>query len=106
MRFIDDKISSCHTGRRYEITEVGIMHPEQQKTSVLLAGQVGYITCNMKDPLEGDYPNIMNYDHWHGDQAHLGDTFHRVGERVEALPGFAPTKAMVSTYLMLGKHVI
>jgi len=27
--------------------------------------------------------------------AHIGDTLHRVGEPVEPLPGFKPSKAMV-----------
>lgn len=30
------------------------------------------------------------------EEATVGDTFHKVGETVEALPGFKPTKAMVS----------
>jgi hypothetical protein len=31
--------------------------------------------------------------------AHIGDTLHRVGENVDALPGFTPTKAMVGLRL-------
>lgn len=27
--------------------------------------------------------------------AHIGDTFHRVGQQVEPMPGFKPAKAMV-----------
>ena len=50
---LGDKIGSCHTQKRYEVTEVGIMHPEQVSTGVLYTGQVGYIACNMKDPAEG-----------------------------------------------------
>ena len=52
--FSGDKIASCHTRKRYEVTEVGIMHPEQVQTDLLNAGQVGYLACNMKDPLEGE----------------------------------------------------
>ncbi|KAH8117170.1 hypothetical protein DFH11DRAFT_1687249 [Phellopilus nigrolimitatus] len=74
-----DKIASCYTRKKYEVTEVGVMHPEQEPTDVLNAGQVGYISCNMKDSSE----------------AHVGDTLYRVGEPVEALPGYAPSKAMV-----------
>lgn len=51
---LGDKIASYHTKKRYEVAEVGIMHPEQQPTAMLNAGQVGYIACNMKDPLEGE----------------------------------------------------
>jgi len=28
--------------------------------------------------------------------AHIGDTFHRIGEPVDPMPGFEPAKAMVS----------
>ncbi|KAG1754377.1 GTP-binding protein lepa C-terminus-domain-containing protein [Suillus lakei] len=64
-----DRIASCHTRKKYEITEVGLMHPEEVPTSSLQPGQVGYIACNMKESSE----------------AHIGDTLHRVG----------PSKAMV-----------
>ncbi|KAF9265603.1 translation factor GUF1, mitochondrial [Marasmius fiardii PR-910] len=74
-----DKIQSFHTRKRYEVTEIGIMHPEEVPTSSLHTGQVGYIACNMKESSE----------------AHIGDTLHRVGEPVEPMPGFKPSKAMV-----------
>ncbi|KAG6837271.1 Translation factor guf1 mitochondrial [Arthromyces matolae] len=74
-----DKITSCHTRKKYEVTEIGIMHPEEVQTDGLRAGQVGYIACNMKESSE----------------AHIGDTLHRVGEPVEPLPGFQPAKPMV-----------
>lgn len=53
MNSIGDKLQSCHTKKKYEVTEVGVMYPDQQKTDVLFAGQVGYITCNMKNSSEG-----------------------------------------------------
>ncbi|KAF7970214.1 hypothetical protein HWV62_24738 [Athelia sp. TMB] len=74
-----DKIVSCHTRKKYEVTEVGIMHPEETPTTSLQAGQVGYIACNMKVSSE----------------AHIGDTLHRINEPVEPMEGFQPTKAMV-----------
>ncbi|KIY43507.1 GTP-binding protein lepa [Fistulina hepatica ATCC 64428] len=74
-----DRIVSCHTRKKYEITELGIMHPEETPTTGLYPGQVGFIACNMKESSE----------------AHIGDTLHRVGQSVDALPGFKPTKAMV-----------
>ncbi|KAI9458268.1 GTP-binding protein lepa [Russula earlei] len=74
-----DKIASCHTRKKYEITELGIMHPEEVPTAQLLPGQVGYIACNMRQSSE----------------AHIGDTLHRVGDAVEPMPGFQPAKAMV-----------
>ncbi|KAF8077727.1 translation factor GUF1, mitochondrial [Lyophyllum atratum] len=74
-----DKIASCHTRKKYEVTELGIMHPEEVPADSLHTGQVGYIACNMKESSE----------------AHIGDTIYRVGEPVEPLPGFQPAKAMV-----------
>ncbi|KAG1891393.1 P-loop containing nucleoside triphosphate hydrolase protein [Suillus subluteus] len=74
-----DRIASCHTRKKYEITEVGVMHPEEVPTSSLQSGQVGYIACNMKESSE----------------AHIGDTLHRVGVLVDPMPGFQPSKAMV-----------
>jgi len=49
-----DKIVSCHTRKKYEITELGVMHPEEVPTKSLHPGQVGYIACNMKQSSEGD----------------------------------------------------
>ncbi|TBU46475.1 GTP-binding protein lepa [Dichomitus squalens] len=74
-----DKIASCHTRKKYEVTELGIMHPEEVPTDCLRPGQVGFVACSMKESGE----------------AHIGDTFHRVGQLVEPMPGFKPAKAMV-----------
>ncbi|KAI1791641.1 GTP-binding protein lepa [Ganoderma leucocontextum] len=64
---------------KYEVTELGIMHPEELPTDCLRPGQVGFVACSMKESAE----------------AHIGDTFHRVGLPVEPMPGFKPAKAMV-----------
>ncbi|KAG8972504.1 Translation factor guf1 mitochondrial [Tulasnella sp. 425] len=74
-----DKIISCHTKKRYDVTEVGVMNPEETPVATLYAGQVGYVACNMKQSSE----------------AHIGDTFYRMGEPVEPLGGFKQSKAMV-----------
>ncbi|KAF8844859.1 GTP-binding protein lepa [Paxillus ammoniavirescens] len=74
-----DKIASSHSRKKYEVQEVGIMHPEELPTTSLQPGQVGYIACNMKESSE----------------AHVGDTLHHVGIPVDPMPGFQPTKAMV-----------
>ncbi|KAI0053863.1 GTP-binding protein lepa [Auriscalpium vulgare] len=74
-----DRIASSHTKKKYEVTELGIMHPEEVPTNDLHSGQVGYIACNMKQSSE----------------AHIGDTLHRVGEVIEPMTGFQPAKAMV-----------
>lgn len=74
-----DRITSCHTRKKYDVIEVGIMHPEEIATGSLRVGQVGFIACNMKESSE----------------AHIGDTLNRIGEPTEPLPGFQPAKAMV-----------
>ncbi|KIK59544.1 hypothetical protein GYMLUDRAFT_74444 [Collybiopsis luxurians FD-317 M1] len=74
-----DRIASCHTRKKYEIAEIGVMYPEEVPTDILCPGQVGYIACNMKESSE----------------AHIGDTLHRVGEPVPPMPGFKASKAMV-----------
>ncbi|KAJ2793519.1 Translation factor guf1 mitochondrial, partial [Coemansia helicoidea] len=73
------RIVSSHSQTKYEVAEVGIMHPEPTPTTSLQVGQVGYVICNMKSIAE----------------AHVGDTFYRERAPVEALPGFVPAKSMV-----------
>lgn len=48
-----DKIASCHTRKKYEVTELGIMHPEEVSTDCLRPGQVGFVACSMKESAEG-----------------------------------------------------
>ncbi|KAK7693822.1 Translation factor guf1 mitochondrial [Cerrena zonata] len=74
-----DKVTSCYTRKKYDITDLGIMYPEETSTTSLRPGQVGFIACNMKESSE----------------AHIGDTIHRVGSPVDPMPGFKPAKAMV-----------
>ncbi|ORY96206.1 P-loop containing nucleoside triphosphate hydrolase protein [Syncephalastrum racemosum] len=74
-----DKITSAHSDNKYEVTEVGVMYPEQLPTGYLHAGQVGYVICGMKTASE----------------AYVGDTFHHLNEKIEALPGFQAVQPMV-----------
>ncbi|KAH9848906.1 GTP-binding protein lepa [Lenzites betulinus] len=74
-----DKIASCFTRKKYEVTDLGLMYPEEVSTDCLRPGQVGFVACSMKESSE----------------AHIGDTFYRVGLPVEPMPGFKPAKAMV-----------
>jgi translation elongation factor EF-4 len=75
------QIVSAHTGRKYDVSEVGVMHPSQLPVERLVAGQVGYVVCGMKKSSE----------------AHIGDTFYLLGKEVEPLPGFEELKSMVTT---------
>ncbi|KAI1315746.1 Translation factor guf1 mitochondrial [Mortierella claussenii] len=74
-----DKIVSAYSERRYEVTETGIMYPEQTPTSSLQAGQVGYFVLNMKTLSE----------------SHVGDTFFDHKHIGTPMPGFVPAKPMV-----------
>ncbi|KAG1883726.1 hypothetical protein F4604DRAFT_1878934 [Suillus subluteus] len=47
------RIMSCHTRKKYEITEIDMMHPEEATTLSLQPGQVSYIACNMTESSEG-----------------------------------------------------
>lgn len=73
------KIISAHTQNKYEVKDVGIMYPDRLSTNILKAGQVGYIVPGMKSSLD----------------AFVGDTFMKVDQIVEALPGFEEPKPMV-----------
>ena len=73
------RITSCHTGKTYEVSEVGVMSPERQKTQSLRAGQVGYLLTGMKDSAE----------------AQVGDTLHLHNRPVTPLPGFVEARSMV-----------
>ncbi|KAL9233772.1 hypothetical protein vseg_008726 [Gypsophila vaccaria] len=74
-----DKISSVATGDTYEVSDVGIMHPELVPTGVLFTGQVGYVVSGMRSTKE----------------ARVGDTLHNARCVVEPLPGFKPARHMV-----------
>lgn len=74
-----DKISCFATGQTYEVSDVGIMHPELVPTGVLFTGQVGYMVSGMRSTKE----------------ARVGDTLYHVRSVVEPLPGFKPAKHMV-----------
>lgn len=69
-----DTVASQHTGKRYEVLDLGINNPEPCSTPILRKGQVGWVITNMKDT----------------EEARIGDTFGRAGERIEPLPGFRP----------------
>lgn len=68
-----DKISSAATSQAYEVSDVGIMHPELTSTAVLLTGQVGYVVSGMRSTKE----------------ARVGDTLFHTRSVVEPLPGIS-----------------
>ncbi len=72
-------ITLAHTGKEYEVLEIGLMYPEQQATQALYAGQVGYVITGMKTVKE----------------ARVGDTLMAYKKPVNPFPGFRPAKPMV-----------
>ncbi|SSD61845.1 probable Translation factor GUF1, mitochondrial [Saccharomycodes ludwigii] len=73
------KIVSAHTGNKYDVKQVGIMHPDMTPQDIIRSGQVGYLVPGMKNSRE----------------AFIGDTFWQVGKETEVLPGFEEMKSMV-----------
>ncbi len=74
-----DMVMAAHTGRQYEVLDIGLMYPEPYSTGALYTGQVGYLVSGMKTVKE----------------ACIGDTFYHAKKPVQALPGFRPAKPMV-----------
>ncbi len=64
----------------YEVQEVGIFAPKAQKQDSLSCGEVGYLTCNIKDPRH----------------VHAGETVtHENRPAAEPLPGYRPARPLV-----------
>ena len=59
-------IVSCHSGKAYQVFEVGLIQPEFTACPSITPGQIGYVISNMKQVKE----------------ARIGDTFHLVGKKV------------------------
>uniref|UniRef100_A0A8C4QZ74 GTP binding elongation factor GUF1 n=1 Tax=Eptatretus burgeri TaxID=7764 RepID=A0A8C4QZ74_EPTBU len=73
------RIVAAHSGRDYEVVEVGLLRPQEHPQPCLYAGQVGYMVAGMKSAQE----------------AQIGDTIYSHGQAVEPLPGFKPAKPLV-----------
>ncbi|KAK9452868.1 P-loop containing nucleoside triphosphate hydrolase protein [Dipodascopsis uninucleata] len=74
-----DKVISAHSRIRYDVKDVGIMHPDRKTMPELKTGQVGYAVLGMK--------NIS--------EALVGDTIMHFGSEVDPLPGFEEPQPMV-----------
>ncbi|XP_046653541.1 translation factor Guf1, mitochondrial-like [Daphnia pulicaria] len=75
-----DAISAKHTGKSYEIKDLGILQPNEVSLSCLQAGQVGYVVCNMRS----------------SNEAKVGDTLFKKGLiNVEEVASFRQSKPMV-----------
>uniref|UniRef100_F1KWG9 Translation factor GUF1 homolog, mitochondrial n=1 Tax=Ascaris suum TaxID=6253 RepID=F1KWG9_ASCSU len=76
-----DVIRSFHAQKRYEVVEVGIMHPGMTPVQRLYAGQAGYIIANVKTVKEAVA----------GETLFMGES----SDEVVPLPGFKPVKPTV-----------
>ena len=75
-----DKIKIMNTGKEYEVTEVGVSSPHPVKKDILIAGDVGYLTANIKSVRE----------------TRVGDTITSVADpTAEPLPGYRQIPPMV-----------
>ena len=75
-----DKIKIMNTGKEYEVTEVGVSSPHPVKKDILIAGDVGYLTANIKSVRE----------------TRVGDTITSAEHpTAEALPGYRQIPPMV-----------
>jgi len=74
------KIRFLRTGTTHEVLELGQFVPQRRACETLVAGQVGYLVCNIKDVKD----------------VHVGDTVTIPGDRAApALPGYKPPQRMV-----------
>ena len=72
-------LNSCAFHKTYQLFDVGVLQPELNPQEELTPGQIGYAISNMKEVKE----------------ARIGDTFFKVGTKVDPEPGFAPSKPML-----------
>ncbi len=77
---VGEEVLFMGTKEVYQVQEVGIFSPKAQKRDGLSCGEVGYLTCNIKDPK----------------QVHAGETVtHFRHPASEALPGYRPARPLV-----------
>ncbi|XP_042217971.1 translation factor Guf1, mitochondrial-like isoform X1 [Homarus americanus] len=74
-----DHVTSSHSGKSYEVKDLGILTPRETTVPQLFTGQVGYFTANIRSAKE----------------AQVGDTFHLKGAVCKPLQGFKAAKPMV-----------
>jgi GTP-binding protein LepA len=74
------KIRFLETGVTHEVLELGQFVPQRRACEELVAGQVGYLVCNIKDVK----------------QVHIGDTVTIPGDHAATpMPGYKPPQRMV-----------
>lgn len=76
---VGDEIVSFATKKIYTVRSLSILRPYELQVEQLNSGQVGLISCNMKNSKESK----------------IGDTLYLKGTEIEALPGLRANQAMV-----------
>ena len=76
---LGDKIKMFSTENAYEVVELGVHTPHEEKKKELKTGEVGYLCAGIKKI----------------EDVRVGDTIVKVGSKVEQLPGYKPMKSMV-----------
>ena len=77
---VGDKIKFMASGSTYEVVEVGIHNPKEQKRDYLAAGDVGYFTASIKDIKDVSVGDTVTYAN---------------NPCIEALPGYKKLNPMV-----------
>jgi GTP-binding protein LepA len=74
------RVKMMHVGKEVTIEEIGVFKPEAERVRELTSGEVGYITCNIREPRE----------------VHVGDTITNAeGPTAQALAGYRQLKPLV-----------
>lgn len=76
---VGDKIKMLATNAVYEISELGVHNPKEEKRDFLMTGEVGYLAASIKSI----------------EDVKVGDTITLSNESTSALPGYKPMKPMV-----------
>lgn len=77
---VGDKIKMMSTGKTFEVVELGVNTPKEEKRDFLTVGDVGYLTASIKDVKD----------------TNVGDTItHAENGAEEALPGYRKLNPMV-----------
>lgn len=83
-----DKIRFLASGAQHDITEVGVMTPNQVPMESLKAGEVGYLVGSIKDVLDARVGDTMCLSSQY-------NALQKKGETIEPLPGYADSVPMV-----------
>ena len=59
---VGDKIRMMHTGKTYEVTEVGIFVPYTKQKDCLMAGEVGYLAGSIKNISDIEVGDTITHD--------------------------------------------